>query len=584
MSTHDASHRARAKRPLVAMLVVTLLAMAAINLLVGFPSIKKALAEPTVDDPCGISGWVFNDRNADGVFQYAEEDPTFGVQGSEPGIGGVEIVLEKPNGTFVTSTTSFEGDFNTGWFRFQSLDPGVYRVIETDPDGWVSVSSNRQIVPLQVKCAAEVLFGDRRENSIAGVVFEDINGNRRQDQGEPGIAGVTITITPRGMDTPPFTLAPPNYTLTTDQYGAYEANGVTPGMYVVEETDPPGYVSLSPNRRNVNLKDGGFETANFADASVNNSITGVVFADNNGNSVQDPGDLGLSQWDVSIDTVSPAGGQGPHAVDATVKTNENGQYAVTDLAAGTYQVSPDVRAGFTTVSPAALSVTVVDNLVRQANFALADGDSVSGVVFLDQNGDGVQQWTELGLPNVELELRLGGSLVMTTGTLFDGSYQFDMLAPATYRVVEIDPAGLTSTTPNSVDVALVVGGAAFANFGDQAASSIGGIVFQDENGNGARDVNEPGIFGVRVALQNAQGGTIRTTTTVGTGAYLFENLSAGPFAVVQTDLPGFRSTTANKVPVTLVSGASTAANFGDELEIESLVYVPQLSSYRPATR
>ena len=55
----------------------------------GLPSlVHKAQAAPTIDDPCGISGWVFNDRNADGVFQYGE--PVIGssdVQSSEPGIG-----------------------------------------------------------------------------------------------------------------------------------------------------------------------------------------------------------------------------------------------------------------------------------------------------------------------------------------------------------------------------------------------------------------------------------------------------------------------------------------------------------------
>ncbi len=569
MSTDGAQKQSKNTRPLLIALIAVIVIMATSNILIGFPSkLKKAHAEPTVDDPCGISGWVFNDRNADGVFQYGE--PMVGstdVQGSEPGIPDVTVELERPNGTPVDSTTSWNGAENTGWFRFQGLAPQVYAVIETDPTGWVSVSMNRQVVPLQVSCVAEVFFGDRRENSIAGVVFEDLNGNRRQDQGEPGIPDAAVSLSSRQGSY--------SNSQTTDEYGAYEFNDVPAGKYVVEETDPVGYISLSPNSVNVNLKDGGFGTANFADASTSNSITGVVFADKNGNGKQDPGDNGLSQWDVTFSKVSAAGADGLDAADTTVQTNAQGQYVIPSLAAGTYQVSSAVPAGYSAVSPAIVTITAQNNQVAQANFALGNSGSVAGVVFLDQNGDGVQQWTELGMPNVEVSLSSGGSTITDTATIFNGSYSFDSLSPGGITVTVSLPVELFSTTPESQEVTLDADGAAFANFGVGEPNSVGGIVFDDSNLDGQRDITEPGIFGVTVALKNSHGITIQTQTTVGSGAYQFESVSAGTYTVVQTDLDGYASTTPNIVPVDLLSDAFTAANFGDRQVLGEFIYLPE---------
>ncbi|MBI1879062.1 MAG: hypothetical protein HYR94_12730 [Chloroflexi bacterium] len=56
--------------------------------------------------------------------------------------------------------------------------------------------------------------------------------------------------------------------------------------------------------------------------------------------------------------------------------------------------------------------------------------------------------------------------------------------------------------------------------------SIGDLVWLDSDGDGARDVGEPGIDGVTLTLQRGLT-TVGTTTTAGGGAYLFSNLT-GP--------------------------------------------------------
>jgi uncharacterized repeat protein (TIGR01451 family) len=70
--------------------------------------------------PARISGWVYHDRNDDGV-----------RDGGEEGIPGVVITLTGPNGLTKTTTTAADGS----WF-FDELPPGEYTLTETHPSGW----------------------------------------------------------------------------------------------------------------------------------------------------------------------------------------------------------------------------------------------------------------------------------------------------------------------------------------------------------------------------------------------------------------------------------------------------------------
>ncbi|MBE8716305.1 SdrD B-like domain-containing protein [Cellvibrio polysaccharolyticus] len=70
--------------------------------------------------PARISGWVYHDRNDDGV-----------RDGGEEGIPNVVITLTGPNGLTKTTTTAADGS----WF-FDELPPGEYTVTETHPDVW----------------------------------------------------------------------------------------------------------------------------------------------------------------------------------------------------------------------------------------------------------------------------------------------------------------------------------------------------------------------------------------------------------------------------------------------------------------
>jgi len=162
------------------------------------------------------------------------------------------------------------------------------------------------------------------------------------------------------------------------------------------------------------------------------------------------------------------------------------------------------------------------------------------------------------------------TFVTSTVTGPGGAYSFSNLPPGNYTVIEIDPAGYISSTANSIPVTVPSGGTGTANFGDYqlpntALSSINGVVFNDVNGNGIQDGGELPLVGVQVDLENNLGIVIATTTTNASGAYSFNNLTAGTYTVVETDPAGYISTTLNNVTVNLSAGTSATVNFGDQL-------------------
>jgi hypothetical protein len=572
-----ASHR---KMPLYLVMAAVLLALAAMNILAGFPSfVHKAQAAPTIDDPCGISGWVFNDRNADGVFQYGE--PVIGssdVQSSEPGIGDVTISLENPSGVKAAETLSFAGDENTGWFRFQGLAQlDFYTVIETDLPGWASVSPNRQKVPMAGNCVAEVFFGDRRIRSVAGVVFDDFNGNGVQDAGELGVGGVSVSITPQGGGA--------SVDVTTDEFGAYEINDVAVGFYAVVVTVPADYAALSPDTVVTDVTDGGFGTANFALGLADGTIRGTVFLDKHGDGVPESGDEGLAGWNVTLNNASAAAAQSVDQLPITVQTNSQGRFSFPPQPPGVYLVTVHTPAGYVGLTSNVKQVTVIEGRPTVVNMPEAIKSSISGFAFLDQNGDGVQQASEPGLPNVMVELLSDGAVVKTAYTLAGGDYSFTSVSGGTYRVRASAPAGMVATTPATAEVILAADGVGFTSFGYREINTIGGIVFEDLNDNGKRDVGEPGVGNATVTLKNSQGITVGTAVTNGDGSYQFENRSAQAYTVALTLLDGFRRTTPLEVTVTLASNGTGAANFGiKRLGQEVVVYIPELIKAGGATR
>ena len=158
--------------------------------------------------------------------------------------------------------------------------------------------------------------------NIGDTVFFDDNNNGVQDAGEAGIPGVTVTLTaPDGSTS----------TMITNNSGMYDFTGLPAGDYTATVgAGPAGFdlttfaaddISLAPGE-DYNDADFGF----FQEPAPEGSIGDTVFMDNNGNGVQDAGEMGLAGITV---TLTAADG-----TETVLATDGNGNYDFTGLEAG----------------------------------------------------------------------------------------------------------------------------------------------------------------------------------------------------------------------------------------------------------
>ena len=484
-----------------------------------------------------------------------------GVQDAgELGISGVTVTLVSPDGSTMTTTTD-----GNGYYLFPNLPAGEYTVIVgSGPDGTVLNTPSQDVVNLTPgQNYPDADFGFTPElGSIGDFVWLDVDGDGVQDAGELGISGVTVTlVSPDGS----------TMTTTTDGNGYYLFPNLPAGEYtVIVGSGPDGTVLSTPSQDVVNLTPGqNYPDADFGFTPELGSIGDFVWLDVDGDGVQDAGELGISG--VTVTLVSPDGST------MTTTTDGNGYYLFPNLPAGEYTVIVGSGPDGTVLSTPSQDVV---NLTPGQNYPDADFGftpelgSIGDFVWLDVDGDGVQDAGELGISGVTVTLVSPDGSTMTTTTDGNGYYLFPNLPAGEYTViVGSGPDGTVLSTP-SQDVVNLTPGQNYpdADFGfTPELGSIGDFVWLDVDGDGVQDAGELGISGVTVTLVSPDGSTM-TTTTDGNGYYLFPNLPAGEYTVIVGSGPdGTVLSTPSQDVVNLTPGQNYPdADFGFTPELGSI--------------
>lgn len=445
-----------------------------------------------------ISGTVYIDLNRDSAMQAA---PTDGR------LAGVTLHLVAGgdcSGTVVASQVTDA----SGAYSFSGAAIGLtYTVCEATPAGYLNGAANAgggasSATPTAITIAGLGAAGSAGNNfglrvgSISGSVYLDANNDGQRQPGENGLPGVVVTLT--GVDAAGTAV---NRSATTDASGNYRFDGVVAagaaGYTLTEQAAQP----LSGTTKTLNGRTTPGTTHGVATAvsvlpsaitgiglaagadSANNvfgeilpvAISGTVFKDDNHNGVQDlPGDAGIAGVTITITGTDDTGA----AVSRTVTTDAGGRYAVPDLRPGNYTVTePDQPAGTTNgltlagsaggsattpaTRPSAVSGIVLTTPGTSAtgnNFAeLPNNGSIAGVVWQDNNNNGLVDAGEAGIPGVTVTLTgtdaSGAAVSRTTSTDASGAYVFATLAPGSYTVTEpAQPAGTLNgiTVPGSL--------------------------------------------------------------------------------------------------------------------------------------
>ena len=222
--------------------------------------------------------------------------------------------------------------------------------------------------------------------------------------------------------------------------------------------------------------------------------------------------------------------------------------------------------------------------------------SVSGVAFDDANGNGSRDAGEAAVAGrtVFLDSNNNGSPDATEArqvTDQNGAFFLGGLAAGTYRVRQVLPAGYAATSPvGGVYVATLAAGqnAGGLNFGTRALpGSISGTKWNDINGDGVRQQNEPGIAGWQIYLDSNGDGQFQagesSRLTAADGSYSFTNLTPGLYAVAEEQRAGWVQTSPGGGSVSLSDKPKVAGVAGRSAAVESAFgRSTDLSQYDPA--
>jgi len=502
----------------------------------------------TVDGGFYIPGskgdMVWNDSNNNGV-----------KDNNEAGMEGVEVVLLDCDDVGLdTMFTDVDGNF-----MFADLVPGGYKLKFSDTSGFKfteqfvgdsNMDSNADEITGYTDCV-EVHCGDNITNCDAGLVelaqigdlvWHDLNGDGLQDLGEEGIEGVTIQLYDCNDSLISETV--------TDSDGIYEFVDVVPGDYYLS-TDTNGVYEISPlNVGNSDEVDSDFDTNGRTSCTtllpgeidltfdlgvfIFSCLGDYVWHDSNLDGIQNEQSdsimSGFMVWLYDCDG---------NTLDSIV-TDDEGLFLFCDLVPGEYMIGTqlstsmkytDVNSGDETLDSDIDPISELSDCV-EIESGDHNTDTDIGVVFLskigdfiweDEDGDGIQDATEVGVPDVVINLYncLGDSITSIV-TDEEGRWCAEDLPYGEYEIVLEVPepySGTVSFNGNDIDDSNLnpetniiecfdvnVPKDTTLDVGLVNCSVLNGIAWLDvASNNNIQDPIENGINGIQVSLFRKNG-------------------------------------------------------------------------------
>lgn len=390
--------------------------------------------------PNAIGGVKFEDFDADGV-----------RDAGEPGLPGVTIQLTPAaGGTARNATTDAAGNF-----IFTEVLAGTYTLSEVVPTGFTQTApappGTIAVTLASGGSSLSNVFGNFRgalTGTISGLKFNDVNGNGVRDAGEPGLAGVTIVITP---DNPGPTPVQP---AVTGADGSFLFSNVALGRYLLFELVPTGFeqtAPAAPGSFTVILSAAQRDSVDnlFGNRAVGAAVSGTKFNDVNGNGARDTDETGIAGVTIRL---TPASGTA-----LTTTTDSSGNFAFTGLEAGSYTLSELVPSGFVQTAPPAPGTFPVTLATGQVVTGLLFGNreagetgSISAQKILDLNGDGIQNGQDRPFEGIVFRLTDSAGVTREATSGADGNVNFANLPAGTYVLSEVLPTGFVQTFPGTL--------------------------------------------------------------------------------------------------------------------------------------
>ncbi|HEX2869457.1 MAG TPA: SdrD B-like domain-containing protein [Ignavibacteriales bacterium] len=447
------------------------------------------------------------------------------------------------------------------------------------------------------------------ERTLGGMVFEDLNENGINDH-EPGVGGITVILhkypdgTALSSTTTSYYDGSYSFTCSNDwnpkasYYIEFELLDKTKTLTSYRQGhDKRNDSDVDPETRKTdNYSFQNIEKSIDAGLIPSNFIGNSVWSDSNGDGIQNEEMTGIGH--ITIELYSYVSENDKQLLGST-ETDYKGMYKFSHMQPGTYClrfVIPHAMTGkyeFTEsygslyepknsdAGREGWTIPFVLTLENMPNFCIDAGlkrktppaaaGCIGDFVWLDKNGNGLQDTGEPGVSGLRVELyscqwnHAVHSLLATATTNSDGYYSFTNLVSGTYCLKFIasqdyqftartgslydcnnsDAQDDGSTIPiilsdgymvnNCIDAGMSKGQCLLANLGD--------LVWNDANRNGIQDGGETGLEGVVLKLHLCTsshanpndpclcGPEIALRTTDKVGRYMFNNIMPGRYCV-----------------------------------------------------
>ncbi|MDB5250601.1 MAG: hypothetical protein JWQ40_4995 [Segetibacter sp.] len=409
--------------------------------------------------------------------------PTLNIANAKTALEGVDLRLVMADGNNVSPCAS---------------NPS-YPVWGTNKTMKLRVLSGEDCSDIAIYCAG----GTPGTLKLGNLVWNDVNGNGVKDSNEPGVPNATVRLyKDANNDDAPDSNTPISTTITGST-GLYGFSKLNAGNYIVGVVIPAGYTR------------------------------GPASSVNPGNNVDN---------------------------------DNNGVYLV-----GANQAGSEVRSKGITLSVGGEPTNDGDdsNGNQTLDIALCGNSQLGDFVWNDKNGNGIQEAGEPGIHGATVTITFPDGVTTASKTTdANGKYLFTTLAPGNYKVTFTTPSGFTNTSPSNVGSndaidSDPVSGSVTVSVSSGTSNltvdagfyvkvvisnlSLGNQVWNDYDGDGKRDQNEPAIGGATISLYYdnngdsiPDGAAIKTTQSDVKGLYQFTNLTEGKYVVSMPILPGYQ--------------------------------------------
>ncbi len=470
-----------------------------------------------------------------------------------------------------------------GQYTFGNLEPGNYIVKSYGLNGLEQLTVDSGIDSTGYSTTLSPSYGENITGIDNGLfadqlfigdkVFEDQDMDGIQDEGEPGISGVKITL----HDDEDNVLGE----ATTDNNGIYQIVIEHPGTYHLEAEIPSGYLVTPAYVGSDDSIDSDF-TYNevldiyeseevFVDTYMNNTIdlglqdlstiSGYVYRDLDQSGTKSSGDDVFSNREVILK-------DSDDNEVAKTQTNADGYYEFKDLTPGQYYVEfgEPLVGNWTVEDDARLLINETNNTAKRIinvayntdntneNAGYENNSTISGYAYEDMNANG--KYNQLSgdqyLANVSASLYEEGvsTPIATTTTNESGYYsitfehnntrnyyvEFDLssmgMNASDLGVVNTSKDNDTKANGQTIVSPISDGGLNDVSFdaGLYTGVDLGGIVYEDKDFESTYSTGDNLLSGIDVKLYDQDNNLVGTTvSTNASGEYEFTNLKPGTY-------------------------------------------------------